>query len=154
MHEIGVIQREMNVGRLAVVRDALDAEVVNERVMGEPADGRLSSDGRAVLSARIKLERTTVERTTVSQKGIRTRDPHLGKVVDLVRRLGSPPLSGLFSAGSSAQSAESAPLRWPTLNALNLYQLVLVPPLAEASACGPLLGRHRSQLPLERVNMC
>ena len=32
------------------------------------------------------------------------------------------PLSGLFSAGSSAQSAESAPLRWPTFNALNLYQ--------------------------------
>ena len=44
------------------------------------------------------------------------------KVMDLVRRLGSSPLSGLFSAGCSAQSAELAPLRWPTLNALNLYQ--------------------------------
>jgi hypothetical protein len=28
----------------------------------------------------------------------------------------------LFSAGCSAQSAESARLRWPTLNALNLYE--------------------------------
>ena len=54
--------------------------------------------------------------------GTRTRDPHLGKVVDLVRRLGWAPLSSFFSGGSSAPSAESAPLRGPTLNALNLYE--------------------------------
>ena len=41
--------------------------------------------------------------------GIRIRDPHLGKVMDLVRRHGSTPLSGLCSASPSVQSAESAP---------------------------------------------
>ena len=68
---------------------------------------------------------STAEKTISigADDGIRTRDPHLGKVMDLVRRLGSSPLSGLSSAGCSVQSAESAPLRWPTLNALNLYQL-------------------------------
>src|SRR6266511_1196162 len=55
--------------------------------------------------------------------GIRTSDPHLGKVMDLVRRFGCPPLSGVFSAGLSPQSAESARLRWRTLNELNLYHL-------------------------------
>ena len=56
--------------------------------------------------------------------GIRTRDPHLGKkkVMDLVRKRGSTPLSRLRSVTLSAQPAESAPLRWSTLNALNLYQ--------------------------------
>jgi hypothetical protein len=49
--------------------------------------------------------------------GIRTRDPHLGKVVDLVRRLDLTPRSRLCSAVPSGQPAESAPLRWPTLNA-------------------------------------
>jgi hypothetical protein len=54
----------------------------------------------------------------------------------------------LFSAGCSAQPAESARLRSRTLNALNLYRRECWPrrwrrPLA----CGPLLGRHRSHIP-------
>ena len=47
------------------------------------------------------------ERTTRFEPATLT----LAKVMDLVRRLGSPPLSGLISASSSAQSAESAPVR-------------------------------------------
>ena len=43
--------------------------------------------------------------------GIARDDHYLGKVMEPARRLGSPPLSGLFSAGSSAQPAESARLR-------------------------------------------
>ena len=42
--------------------------------------------------------------------------------MDLALRLGAAPLSGLFSAGCSAQSAESAPRRWSTLNALDLCE--------------------------------
>jgi len=42
--------------------------------------------------------------------------------MDPVRPLGSAPLNGLFSAGSSAQSADSAPPLLSTFNALNLYQ--------------------------------
>ena len=42
--------------------------------------------------------------------------------MDLVRQVGRCPSSNLSSAGSSAQSAESASLRRRTFNALNLYQ--------------------------------
>jgi hypothetical protein len=43
--------------------------------------------------------------------GIRTRDPHLGKVMVFVRLVSPGPLSRFGSFGSSAQSVESAPLR-------------------------------------------
>ena len=117
MHEIGVIQREMNLGRLAVVRHALDAEVVNGRVTGEPADGRLSSDGRAVLSAKIKLERTTVERTTAFEP---RPSPWQGHGTGPPTRL--HPVGQALATILSAQTAESTPVRSPTLNALNLYR--------------------------------
>src|SRR5687768_16767757 len=54
--------------------------------------------------------------------GIRTRDPHLGKVVNSVRRVCSCALSRLLSAGSSAQSVETAPFRARWFNALNLCE--------------------------------
>ena len=58
------------------------------RVMGK-ADGH---DGQR--SARRTRRRHAADlRSLGADDGIRTRDPHLGKVMDLVRRLGSTPLS-------------------------------------------------------------
>jgi hypothetical protein len=74
--------------------------------------------------------------------------------MDLVRRFSGTPLSRLRSVTFSAQPAESARLRSPTLNALNLYQL------ERWCRCCGVLG-ERSGAPADatprlglRVNMC
>jgi hypothetical protein len=61
----------------------------------------------------------TMEQTTGFEPATLTLEK---KVMNLARRLGSSPLSGLLSAGLSAQSAESARLRRRTLSALNLCE--------------------------------
>ena len=50
--------------------------------------------------------------------------PYLGKAMVLLAMVMPTPPSRLLSAGSSAQSAESAALRPSWFNALNLYQSV------------------------------
>jgi hypothetical protein len=86
--------------------------------------GRLRARRRNSVEVRLDVRGTPVqlgfrtERTTVDD-GIRTRDPHLGKVMEFVRVDRWGPLSRLSSAGSSAQSAESARLGLRLFNALN-----------------------------------
>ena len=82
----------------------------------EPAVGTLHarSVGKHPAHCQDRLERTT---------GFEPATLTLAKVMDVVRRLGWASLSGLYSASFSAASAESAPVRSPTLNALNLYHL-------------------------------
>jgi hypothetical protein len=87
--------------------------------MGRPwapqtADNR--HERRKPCSRRARLERTTgfePATLTLAKK----------KEMELLRLAGLRPLSSLCPAGSSAQSAESAPLRPHTFSALNLYQL-------------------------------
>ena len=54
-----------------------------------------------------------------TEDGIRTRDPHLGKVRRSVGLRPLVPLSSVFPVDSSADSAESARFREPWFNALN-----------------------------------
>jgi hypothetical protein len=57
-----------------------------------------------------------------AEDGIRTRDPHLGKGMEPLRRLSPTPLSSIFSASFSAEPAELAHFRCAWFNALNRYR--------------------------------
>jgi hypothetical protein len=82
--------------------------------MGNATGRRSPSDGNGPAQGSDRVERTT---------GFEPATLTLAKEMELLRSAGLRPLSSLCPAGSSAQSAESAPLRPHTFNALNLYQL-------------------------------
>ena len=93
-------------------------------------DGRYTADLPDDLLGRVKIG---------ADDGIRTRDPHLGKDMELVRRVGRTPLSSLSPMSSSAHSAESTDLQRRTFNALNLYQIEIVE-CSSPSARGRAVG--------------
>ena len=76
---------------------------------------------------------------------IRTRDPHLGKVMEFVRMDCWNPLSTLSSVGASAQSVESAPVRSRSFNALNTS--------TNSSPRSSGAGRARATLAIERSDI-
>jgi len=73
-------------------------------------------------------------------------------VMEFVRIDGWDPLSRLSYAGSSAQSAESAPVRSRLFNALNVYQLNS-PAESEMAVCASVLTDERSDIrrPVEDI---